>query len=70
MPGLVKKGSAPRHVLQHCENSSIAGINTGACFSKSRNFSGLFRASQFPLYPRNAEVLSHQTSQSSLLLFH
>ena len=32
---------------------------------KSRKFSGLFRVPQFPLYLRNAEVPSHQTSQSS-----
>ena len=37
---------------------------------KSRNFSGLFRVPQFPLYLRNAEVLSHQTSQSSLFFLH
>ena len=30
-----------------------------ACFSKS----GPFRVPQFPLYLRNADVLSHQTSQ-------
>ena len=29
------------------------------------NFSGLLRVPQFPLYLRNAEALSHQTSQSS-----
>ena len=35
------------------------------------NFSGLFRAlPQFPLYLCNAEVLSHQTSQSSLFFLH
>ena len=32
---------------------------------KSRNFAALFRVPQFPLYLRNAEVLSNQTSQSS-----
>ena len=32
---------------------------------KSRNFSGLFQVLQFPLYLRIAEVLSHQTLQSS-----
>ena len=37
---------------------------------KTRNFSGLFRIPQFPLYLRNAEVLSHQTSQSSLFFLH
>ena len=35
-----------------------------ACFQKSRNFSGPFRLPQLPLYLRNAEVLSRQTSQS------
>ena len=37
---------------------------------KSRNFSGLFRVPQFLLNLRNAEVLSHQTSQSSLFFLH
>ena len=36
----------------------------------SRNFSGLFRVSQFPTHLRNAEVLSHQTSQSSWFFLH
>ena len=35
---------------------------------KSRNFSGLFRVPQFSSYLRKAEVLSHQTSQSSWFL--
>ena len=37
----------------------------GPVSQKSRNFSGLFRVPLFPLYLRNAEVLSLQTSQSS-----
>ena len=37
----------------------------GSVSQKSRNFSGLFRVSQFSLYLRNVEVLSHRTSQSS-----
>ena len=36
----------------------------GPVSKKSRNISGLFRLPKFPLYFRNAEVLSHQTSQS------
>ena len=36
-----------------------------ACFSNVPNVFGLFRVPQFPLYLRNAEVPSHQTSQSS-----
>jgi len=32
---------------------------------KPQNFLGLFRVPQFPLYLRNAKVLSHETSQSS-----
>ena len=42
----------------------------GPVSQKSRNFSGLFRVSQFPLYLRNAEVLSHQTLQSSRFFLH
>ena len=36
---------------------------------KSRNFSDLFRVPQFPSYLRNAEALSHQTSQSSCFFY-
>ena len=42
----------------------------GSVSQKSRNFSGLFRVSQFSLYFRNVEVLSHQTSQSSSFFLH
>ena len=35
---------------------------------KSRNFTGHFRVSQFPLYLKNGEDLSHQTSQSFFFL--
>ena len=41
----------------------------GPVSQKSRHFSGLFRVPQLPLYLRNAEVLSLQTAQSSLLVF-
>ena len=41
----------------------------GPVCRKSRNFSGLFRMPQFPLYHRNVEVLSHQTSQLSFFLW-
>ena len=37
----------------------------GPVSQKSRNFSALFRVPQFLFYLRNAEVLSHQTLQSS-----
>ena len=54
-----------------CEDEKgTVAAETGAYFSKSRNFSGLFRVPQFPLYLRNAEVLSHQTSQSSWFFLH
>ena len=45
----------------------VGDLNSGQSpvSQKSRNFSGLFRVPQFPLYLRNAEVVSHQTSQSS-----
>ena len=33
-------------------------------------FSGLFRVPRFPLYLRNAEVLSNQTSQSCCFFIH
>jgi len=39
----------------------------------SRNWpleTGLFRVTQFPLYLRNAEFLSHQTSHSSWFFLH
>ena len=42
----------------------------GPVSQKSWNFSGLFQAPQFPLYLRNAGVLSHQTSQSYWLFLH
>ena len=35
---------------------------------KSRNFTGHFRVSQFPLYLKNGKDLSHQTSQSFFFL--
>ena len=37
---------------------------------KSRNFSGLFRVPQFPLYLRNAEILSTRALQSSWFFLH
>ena len=36
----------------------------------SRNFSGILQVPQFPLYLRNAEVVSHQSSQSSWFFLH
>ena len=45
-------------------------IDQGPVSQKSRNFSGLFRVPQFPLYLRNAEVLSHQTSKFSYFFLH
>ena len=36
----------------------------------SQNVLGLFRVPQFPLYLRNAKVLSHETSQSSWFFSH
>ena len=42
----------------------------GPVSQKSRKFSGLLRVTQFPLYLRDAEVLSHQTSQSSCFFLH
>ena len=41
----------------------------GPVSQKSRNFSGLSRVPQFPLYLRNAGVLSHQTSPFSCFSF-
>ena len=40
----------------------------GACFSNVRNFTYHFRVSQFPLYLKNREDLSRQTSQSLFFL--
>ena len=37
---------------------------------KFRNLSGLFRVPQFPLYLRNAEAISHQTSLSFWFFLH
>ena len=42
----------------------------GPVSQKSPNFLGLFRVPQFPLYLRNAGVLSYQTSQSSWFFLH
>ena len=42
----------------------------GPVSQKSRKFSGLLRVPQFPLYLRDAEVLSPQTSQSSWFFLH
>ena len=54
-----------------CLKLSIKTTQLGLVSDKSRNFSGLFRVSQFPLYRvRNTEVLSLQTSQSSWFLLH
>ena len=50
----------------HTVISMIPGVeDLGPVSQKSQNFSGLFRVPQFPLYVHNAEVLTHQTSQSS-----
>ena len=37
---------------------------------RQRNFSGLFRMPQFPLYLRNAEDLTHQSSRFSWFFLH
>ena len=42
----------------------------GPVSQKLRNFSGLPRVPQFPLYLCNAEDLKHQTSQSSWCFLH
>ena len=54
---------SPQNVTRSLSRTERAG----ACFSKVPI---LFRVSQFPLYLRNAEVLSHQISQSSWCFFH
>ena len=45
----------------------VGELNSGQSpvSQKSRNFSGLFRVPQFPLYLGNAEAVSHQTSRFS-----
>ena len=43
--------------------SKIDLIDQGPVSRKSRNFTGHFRVSQFPLYLKNGEDLSRQTSQ-------
>ena len=50
--------------------SSLIMVLPGPGSRKSRNFSGLFRMSQFPLYLNNTEVVSHQTSQSPWFFLH
>ena len=52
-----------RFVFPNAEHVIL--IVQGPVSQKSRNFSGQYRVPQFPLYLRNAEVLSLQTSQSS-----
>ena len=42
------------------ESSRLPLMWPGACFSNSRNSLSPSRVLEFPLYPRNAEVLSHQ----------
>ena len=44
--------------------------NLGPVSQKSRNCSGLFRVPKFPIYLRDAKVLSHQTSQCSWFFWH
>ena len=47
-------------------NSGLSRIEPlGTVSRKSRNFTGHFRVSQFPLYLKNGEDLSRQTSQTS-----
>ena len=46
----------------------IAVRGLGPVSRKSRNFTGHFRVSQFPLYLKNGKDLSHQTSQSFFFL--
>ena len=54
------------YMSTHNDNFSNGGhMGQRPVSQKSRNFSGQYRVPQFPLYLRNAEVLSLQTSQSS-----
>ena len=48
--------------------SSFVEKLQGPVSRKSRNFTGHFRVSQFPLYLKNGEDLSRQTSQSLFFL--
>ena len=66
------RSGARKFVIKRVDKGSFTTVfvtltleSPDTCFQKSRNFSGPFRLPQIPLYLRNAEVLSHQTSQSS-----
>ena len=45
-------------------SSHVRHSHLGPVSRKSRNFTGHFRVSQFPLYFKNGEDLSHQTPQT------
>ena len=53
------------HVLKNSLGVRNKNCPVGTVSQKSRNVSGLFWVPQLPLYLRNAEVLSIQTSLSS-----
>ena len=66
------RSGARKFVIKRVDKGSFTTVfvtltleSPDTCFQKSRKFSGPFRLPQIPLYLRNAEVLSHQTSQSS-----
>ena len=60
--------SDPFDLLASCIVSLTQRINKYVCMS--RNVSGVFRVPLFPLYLCVAEVISHQTSQSSWFFLH
>ena len=58
------------HVVVKClrglyaaNQTCLSGIYMESVFRNSRNFSGLFRVSQFPLYLKKREDLRRQTSE-------
>ena len=65
------KTSNPKPNLKNTTQTRwTASYKQAPVSQKSRDFSGLSRVPQFPLHLRNAEVLSHQTSQSSRFSLH
>ena len=65
------KTSNPKLNLKNTtQTRRTASYKQAPVSQKSRDFSGLSRVPQFPLHLRNAEVLSHQTSQSSRFSLH
>ena len=66
-----KASKKPSSLVPSKERQSVFRERPQKTLSQmSRNFSGLFRVPQFPLYLRNAEVLSRQTLQYSWFFFH